>query len=316
MINEIERSVLINPSDIGEEWLDLFKNSGLEILGIHPVAGRAAEGHLLNLLETANEKRFRDFIDEIYSFGGKVEYQIHAMSYLLPRSLFSSHPEYFRADENGNRTAEFNLCPSSAEALRIVEDRAYELAGRLYRSSEKYYLWTDDVKGSFCHCEKCRELSPSDQAMMIYNAVLRGVRKFRPEAKVAYLAYQDAISPPKKVKAEAGIFLEYAPIERDMTLPMTHEKNTLCREVLAPLLEFFGSEDSRVLEYWVDNSLFCGWRLPLKKLPFYPEVIRQDAEFYKSLGFCGLSSFACYLGPDYIKEFGAPPIKEFAKLLK
>lgn len=311
-----ERSVLINPSDIGTEWIDIFKSSGLEILGIHPVAGRAAEGHLLRLLDMTGEKDLRDFVDEIYNSGGKVEYQIHAMSYLLPRSLFSSHPEYFRVDENGKRTAEFNLCPSSGDALKIVEEKAYELASRLYRSSEKYYLWTDDVKDSFCHCEKCRDLSPSDQALMIYNAVLRGVRKYRSDAKVSYLAYQEASPPPEKVKPEDGIFLEYAPIERDLSVPITDEKNAPCRDVLAPLLDFFGRENSRVLEYWVDNSLFCGWHLPLKNLPFYPDVIKKDAEYYRLLGFEGLSSFACYLGPDYIKEFGTPPIKEFANLLK
>lgn len=310
-----ETSVLINPSDIGAEWLDIFLSSGADILGIHPVAGRAGEKHLLALLETVKTDEFRSFIDKVNAAGKKTEYQIHAMSHLLPRDLFSSHPEYFRVDESGKRTAEFNLCPSSEDALRIVSENARVLASQLYGSSEKYYFWTDDVKGSFCRCEKCRGLSPSDQAMMIYNAILAGVRKFRGDAKVCYLAYQDAMLPPSAVKKSDGVFLEFAPIDRDLSLPLTAEKNAETRRVLAPLLDFFGRKDSRVLEYWVDNSLFCKWSLPYRKLPFYPEVIAADAEYYTSLGFEGLSSFACFLGPAYIKEFGTPPINEFIRLL-
>lgn len=312
----IETSVLINPADVGNEWLDIFLSSGADVLGIHPVAGKAGEKHLLALLETVKTDEFRSFIDKVTSAGKKIEYQLHAMSHLLPRELFSSKPELFRESENDERTAEFNLCPSSEEALDIVRENARVLASQLYGSSEKYYFWTDDVKGSFCHCEKCRGLSPSDQAMKIYNAILDGVRRFRADAKVCYLAYQDAIFPPTQVKKSDGVFLEFAPIDRDLTLPLTDEKNADTRRVLAPLLDFFGKEDSRVLEYWIDNSLFCKWSLPYKKLPFYPDVISSDAEYYTALGFEGLSSFACYLGPDYIKEFGTPPIKEFISYLK
>jgi len=35
-----------------------------------------------------------------------------------------------------------------------------------------------------------------------------------------------------------------------------------------------------------------------------------------SKGFSSATSFACYLGEDYAKEFGIPPIREYAQALK
>ena len=311
-----ETCLLIHPHEICDEWTELFDSAKFDVLGIHPVGGRAAGKHLETLLETVKTDNFRQFIGGIIARGGKIEYQIHAMSYLLPRGTFETHPEYFRVDETGGRTPEYNLCPSSEEALEIVSENARILAQKLYGSSEKYYFWTDDVRGSFCRCEKCKKLTPSDQALIIYNAILRGIKKYRPEAKHCFLAYQDAIDPPRNVKAEDGIFLEFAPIDRDSFLPLIDEKNAEATRPIKALIAFFGKKDSRVLEYWIDNSRFCEWKTPYKKLPFLPDVIKKDALLYKSFGFEGLSSFACYLGKEYMDIFGRPPIKEFVEILK
>ena len=307
--------VLIHPHEICGEWLEILKKSKINTLGIHPVGGRAAPKHLEALLQIVKTTEFRRFIDDVHALGIDVEYQIHAMSCLLPRELFDAHPEYFRINENGERTPEFNLCPSNDEALGIVEKNAQRLAEQLYGSSEKYYFWTDDVRGSYCHCEKCKKLTPSDQAMLIYNAILRGIKKFRPNAEHCFLAYQDATDPPKNVKADEGILLEFAPIDRDSFAPLSDEKNAAATEPIPALIDFFGKKNSRVLEYWIDNSRYCEWKMPYKKLPFMPDVISKDAELYKRFGFEGLSSFACYLGKDYMALFGTPPIKEFAEII-
>ena len=45
----------------------------------------------------------------------------------------------------------------------------------------------------------------------------------------------------------------------------------------------------------MDNSRFLNWLKPLKPLPFYEEVIRQDAAYYRSLGFNRQTSFGVWL---------------------
>ena len=52
-----------------------------------------------------------------FEFGG------HLLPALLPRDMFAAHPEYFRM-ENGVRTSNLNMCPSSNEAADIMASNA------------------------------------------------------------------------------------------------------------------------------------------------------------------------------------------------
>ncbi|WP_165822704.1 hypothetical protein [Paenibacillus montanisoli] len=53
----------------------------------------------------------------------------------------------------------------------------------------------------------------------------------------------------------------------------------------------------------------------MKPLPFYEEVIRQDAEYYRSLGFSRQTNFGVWLGEDYEQAFGEPPIAAYARAI-
>ena len=89
------------------------------------------------------------------------------------------------------------------------------------------------------------------------------------------------------------------------------------REVapLRALLDYFGAKDARVLDYWMDNSLFSGWKKPPKPFSLDEETMRRDVEFYASLGFENITAFGCYLGPDYQSLYGEPPLKTYGDLL-
>jgi hypothetical protein len=62
-------------------------------------------------------------------------------------------------------------------------------------TTHRYYLWIDD-NGQYCHCEKCKEMSASDQAMIIYNHMLNGIKNVDSLGTLSYLAYQNTISAP------------------------------------------------------------------------------------------------------------------------
>ena len=78
------------------------------------------------------------------------------------------------------------------------------------------------------------------------------------------------------------------------------------------LLDVFGQKGAKVLDYWLDNSLFSDWKKPPK--PFIPDapVIHADFDYYRALGFSDFSCFACYLGDDYTALHGTPDIRPFA----
>lgn len=311
-----KQGMIIHPEELTDRVIELLKKSKINVLGLHPVGGKTAEKSLAALLELVKTEEFQEKLQKVHDLGIKVEYEIHALSWLLPRELYDSHPQWFRMDEEGNRINDYNMCASNSEALKYVRMRAAELAAVLKSDTGRYYFWVDDVKHTFCNCEKCRSLNASDQALIIYNTILEGIRSVDENAKQCFLAYQETMTLPSKVKPDEGIFLEYAPMWRNSYVPIFDkncEKNVGYCEAIGSLIDFFGKEDAQVLEYWLDNSLFSKWEKPPKPITICADTIRKDIQFYKQCGFLHITTFGCYLSDDYIELYGNPPVVEYGE---
>ncbi len=315
--------IIIHNHELSEYWLDMLREirsrgASADILALHPIGGKNAVSSLDGLIRQTKTPEFIAFLQKAYDIGISVEYEMHTLSLLLPREKFSYAPNWFRENEKGERTPDANMCASNDDALDFIEERSALLARLLPQRGNRYFYWLDDISGLYCHCDKCRELSPSDQALKITNRILRGIRRTNPNATLPYLAYRDTMRPPLSIRPEEGIFLEYAPIKRELARPISDpecEKNASELKHIEALLDYFGKEGAQVLEYWMDNSLNSGWRLPYKKLPFYPDVIRSDVTYYRELGFQHITSFGCFLSEEYAKEFGRPPVLEYFDIL-
>ncbi len=308
-------SLLIHPEELDRKWIDRLVGLGIPTLALHPVGGFRAPLTMKAMLDRLETDEFRALIDEAAEKGLNIEYEMHAARYFLPKSEFDAHPDWFRMNEAGERVADTNCCASNRDALDHMAKRAAETAKKLYRSSHRYFFWLDDAPDAFCHCPACGELSSSDQQMIIMNRILEELRKVDPEATLAYLAYYGTLPPPTKVKPAEGIFLEYAPIARDFHKPLADandEKNETQNRYLRALLETFGKDTAKALDYWLDNSLFSNWTKPPKPFEADTAVIHADFKYYRALGFRDISSFACYLGADYIELHGEPNIKPFS----
>jgi len=68
-----------------------------------------------------------------------------------------------------------------------------------------------------------------------------------------------------------------------------------------------------VLEYWFDNSLFSKWTKPERKFTLNRGVLEKDLAWYAARGFGDVASFACYLGPGYERQWGAPDLSAFRR---
>ena len=86
--------------------------------------------------------------------------------------------------------------------------------------------------------------------------------------------------------------------------------------LISPLLSFFGNKGAKVLEYWLDNSLFSGWKKPPKAFSADKSSILTDVEYYKAMGFEQISTFACFLGDDYEVLYGEADISPFTDCFK
>ena len=79
-------------------------------------------------------------------------------------------------------------------------------------------------------------------------------------------------------------------------------------------LAIFGNKGAQALEYWLDASLFSGWkRDKLTKVPFDERVFLDDLETYASRGIRHVTSFAAWIDGDYVKRFGPPPLDKYGQ---
>ncbi len=295
------------------DWMALMKETGMNTISVC--------GHPYDDEEYAQMKQH--WIDEGFDF----EYEEHAMSYLLPRDLFATHPEYFRMDENGERKADGNGCPSCEEGLKVMMGNVEAFAKVHMPSNHRYYTWLFDG-GDICHCPKCKDYSASDQGLIFENHIIKALKAFDPKAKLAHLAYYSTTPAPTKVKPEKGIFLEFAPFYRSWSEPLS--KRDAIRpglpfgwnhgdylDMLKANLEWFGTEDSQVLEYWMDVSLVSDWKKPQKQLTFHKDVFEDDLKTYAALGIRNITCYGVWIDEYYTKTFGFPEfIRDYGRGLR
>ncbi|MDR1224957.1 MAG: DUF4838 domain-containing protein [Tannerella sp.] len=313
------RGIVLSVEDIKTvDWARMAHENGINTIGAH----FSTNGFF-------QTEKGRQFLADCKKYNISVENQQHAMAQLLPRELFSEDSTLFRMDGSGRRVNDCNLCVHSQKALDIVTGNALQSARLSPSGNHRYYFWIDDGM-PMCSCPECSAYSDSEQALILENAMIKVLRTFDPEAQLAHLAYHRTIPAPRRVKPEEGIFLEFAPFERTWEKPLSDGQATGRTGIshqsylqnLKENLTVFPVETAVVLEYWLDVSLFSGWKKPAVKLPWHKEVFESDIALYASLGIRNITSFAVYVDDKYLagynndlqflKDYGAG-LKNFRK---
>lgn len=297
-----KRGIVLYTGDIKsigvETWIDFMKKADLNLLGIH---GFNENGNLPQMEAFMKSKEGRMLVDECMKNKIDIEFETHALHLLLPRELFSEHPEYFRTDRNGIRTNDLNMCFSSEGAYDMIAKNIASLTEWMKPTTNRYFFWTDDADGGFCHCDKCKNYTESEQALIYENRLIEILRKINPDATVAHLAYNNTGKAPRLVKPDSGIFLEYAPIDRDLSAPMKEEHVRR----LAENLEVFPKNTAHVLEYWIDASKFSRWDSNnIVRIPWNREICESDVKIYSGLGIRSVTSFGAWINGKYLDKFG------------
>ena len=307
------RGVVVSAKDLsgGFDWPKMAHEAGLTTIATH-----VGPEDVIPFMQSDAGKRF---VDSCVRYGISVEHELHAMDYLLPRSLFDREPELFRMNEAGVRERKANCCVTNPRALEIIAQRAVEVARICRPTTGRYYFWPSD-SSLVCKCPNCREFSASDQALLVENAIVAALRReVEPFATLSHLAYTVTLGVPKAVRPDSGLFLEFAPFRRwggtKKRIPLVEGGEWLAR--LDALLEVFPRESAQVLEYWLDESLFSGWKKPLVKIPWDAAQTRADMEAYSKRGIRHLTTFAVSVNGDYVKAFGEDSlecVKEYGRL--
>jgi len=296
------RGVVVYPSDIlsvgVKEWEKRIDESGINLIGLHAATFNEPLDTLKSFVQSKTGKQFlrmckRKKVD--------VEYELHVLQLLLPRSFYDTKPELFRMNKQGKRMKQYNMCFTNEEAYELIRPQIAELMSWLHPTTHRYFLWPDDVVGSFCNCEKCSEYTPSEQSLIFENKILDMIREYDPKATLAHLSYYQTLDAPLKVSPKEGIFLEYAPISRNYADPLTPEHV----KALEDNLKVFPASTMHILEYWLDESMFSNWKKKkLVKLPFVTQECARDIRQYRSYGATSITCFATWLNARYVEQYG------------
>ena len=161
-------------------------------------------------------------------FAGGFAGLVHTFSHFCPpEKLFESHPEYFAADERGNRVP-YALCFTNVETQKTVAKNMLEcLAAEV--APTVISLSINDGVDSRCHCENCRNLfggkcNETDRLLYFVNKVAKKIAKKYPEVDVDTISYADMSEPPKLVKPAKNVVIRVcANGARNITLAEAEE---------------------------------------------------------------------------------------------
>lgn len=219
---------------------------------------------------------------ELQKRGMTLELGGHYIPGFIPRDLFHEHPDWFRF-ANGARVNEYNFCPSSRPAMEYLKERVRQYI-REMPEAEVYNVWADDTAedaSTWCFCEQCRQYSPSDQNLLVMNAMAEAVRDVKPTAKLVCIAYHETVVPPEKVEPGPGVVMMWAPRERCYAHALDDPncaKNRQHAAWLEKLVKVFNPAEAEVFEYYPDQVVFN------HMMPAIADTIAGDIRYYKRLG--------------------------------
>jgi hypothetical protein len=292
------RGVVLLPEDLSlADWPERVKRAGLNTIGIHHQDSPHA------IVDWIKTKTGQQFLESCSKLKLNVEYELHAIKELLPRSLFQKHPEWFRMNEKGERTPDANCCVHARDGINVICENAVNIAKVLRPTTARYFYWGDDGK-PWCACPKCKDLTDSDQALLLENQIIRALKAVQSEAQLAHLAYAKTLPAPKTIKPEPSVFLEFAPIQRRYDIPFDQQQSSEGLAALGANLQVFPRDTAQILEYWLDVSRFSKWRRPAQRLPWNKQVFLADVETYRKRAIRQITTFAAWIDADYQKRFG------------
>jgi hypothetical protein len=277
-----------------EEWIDYAAKARLNRFCFH-YGWPTLDWYMIKRDTLLPELRKRGIIVEI---GG------HLLTTFLPRSLFAEHADWFRMSESGQRVADWNMNPFSQPALDYVSSRLADYFARTPEAT-MFHAWPDDIQGRGWSYDPARkQYNPSDQALLVANAVVTALRQKLPHAQVPFLGYHDTVEPPRMVKPAPGILYFWAPRERCYAHGLADPAcgiNAVYRKEFENALPVFSAANTEVFEYYVDHVLFQNTANP----PL-GDVIAADTRYYAKLGVPRLGSLVVNTA-----EWVTPPVNLF-----
>ncbi|MCU1275442.1 MAG: hypothetical protein JWO48_2873, partial [Bryobacterales bacterium] len=209
-----------------------------------------------------------------------------------------------------------NFCPDDQAQLERERNRLVDFVGQLPAEMDEFFLWVADKFLAPCTSAAYAGYNVSDLVLRFSNEMAKILDHRRPGAKFAFLSYLSTWEPPKHEKPDGRLLLEWAPISQSFAHSIVDKKsdvNTRLRTNFEKQLQMFGPQNTQVLGYWLDDTLFS--RAHYGKLPYNPKALKSDLEYFRSLGIPAVTTFGIMTGRDYFLQHASPAVFLYPALL-
>ena len=160
----------------------------------------------------ARTKMNVSFHKDATAYGGTLTYVLWdvTLTKLVPDSLFSTHPEYFAMDENGNRHTD-HVCLSHPEVLETAIENARAAIESSTNGAKFLHVGQKD-NSNYCHCETCEALyaqygAVSAPTLIFTNSLAAALEEEYPDFTFTFYAYGETDRPPtdKTLRCRANV---------------------------------------------------------------------------------------------------------------
>ena len=106
-----------------------------------------------------------------------------------------------------------------------------------------------------------------------------------------------------------GLLLEWAPIFQSLSHSLddpVSEQNAKDRKNFEALVKIFGASNTRVLGYWLDDTMALG--NGYGKLSYSPDALKGDLSYYHRLGVPAVTTFGVITGSNYFLSHSSPAV--------
>ena len=141
---------------------------------------------------------------------------VHSMDSLIPRELFSEHPEYFPLIDGKRVDGYVQRCLSNPEVVKLAISRVRQWIHE--HPDATIISVSQNDTGKWCQCPTCKALddaegTPAASLLRFVNAIATDIEKDYPNIRIDTLAYQYTRKPPKTLRPRPNVIIRLCSIE-------------------------------------------------------------------------------------------------------
>jgi hypothetical protein len=210
---------------------------------------------------------------------------VHSMDSLVPRKLYSEHPEYFPLINGERKSGYVQRCLSNPDVLKLAIAKVREWL-KEHPEATIISVSQNDT-GNWCQCPECKALddeqeSPAASLIRFVNAVAADIEQDYPKVRIDTLAYQYTRKPPRTVRPRQNVIIRLCSIECCFAHPLATCDSQQNQRFRADILAW--EPVAPKLYVWDYTSNFSHYQQPFPNI----DVLQPNVRFFVEHGVKGL----------------------------